>query len=129
MGRRLAADILCFDDNTASQHALIKGFSANRAANALVGLFWLGAAHLQRNPWFERVTSGDNLSDPISREDIAMARDRGWHPVQIDLAALWPVLLRVLNPPFGFSRAVAVEVIEACRPVEVRRWVGPDGDG
>ena len=66
-GRR----ILHFIDNNAARDALIKGYTRETAAAALVGEFWLEEAKNASLSWFCRVPSASNPSDGPSRGDFA----------------------------------------------------------
>eukprot|EP00972_Heterocapsa_arctica_P029364 4322628-Heterocapsa_arctica.AAC.1 len=82
-----------FVDNTAAQHCLIRGSSSNTAGNHLAALFWAAAARARAAPWFERVSSEDNLSDGISRQDFALAQSCGWRRLDFDFGPTFELLV------------------------------------
>ena len=84
-------------DNTSAQHALIRGYSTNPAANFLVWAFWAAAARAGAGPWFERVASGDNISDGISRLDFAMARRDGWRELPFVFDGIYHALVDAID--------------------------------
>ena len=83
---------MSFIDNTAAQHALTKGSSRDPPVNALVGAFWAWTARRGAVPHFERVPSGSNWSDGVSRNDFSLAQQLGWIFADFDLAPLYNLL-------------------------------------
>ena len=56
-------------DNSASEHALRKGYSKDARLTNLLGWFWAWVASKKLNAFFVRVSSKANLSDAASRGD------------------------------------------------------------
>ena len=104
LGSTYRGEVLCFNDNTASQHALIKGYSSDEATNAIISLFWQSAASRCVSPWIVRVSSEDNIADEISRGDFARARRLSWQEVKLPLGSIWPVLLDAIESRDGVAR-------------------------
>lgn len=92
---KVTGDVLCFIDNEASKHALIKGYGNIEAINNLIGMYWTGCTADNINPWFERVSTHANISDAVSRGDFREAEQRGWTRLHVELRPLWPILRRV----------------------------------
>ena len=57
-------------DNTASQHALLRGSSSIMSGGHVVGETWAQAAALDCWPYFERVHTKANPIDGVSRGDF-----------------------------------------------------------
>ena len=76
--RRLAeASVLLFIDNDSAAANLVKGYSAKSDSAAIVGQFWLLAAHLQLSVYIDRVESKSNPSDGPSRLDFQFMHEMG----------------------------------------------------
>ena len=103
-GIRKSGEVLCFSDNTASQHALIRGYSSDGATNTIISLYWLSAASRCISPWIERVSSQDNIADETSRGDFERARKLRWREVVLPLEAIWTVTLDAIECEDGVAR-------------------------
>lgn len=88
---------LSFCDNEASKHALIKGYGKDEGINALLTIYWQICCTNTCDPWIERVSSKDNPSDGVSRDDFTLADEKGWHHIEINVTAIWPILLRAID--------------------------------
>ena len=102
--------------DTASQHALIKGYSSDEATNAIISLFWLSAASRCISPWIERVSSQDNIADEISRGEFARARRLAWQEVELPLGSIWPVILDAIESKDGVTRQHVEAIHGRCYP-------------
>ena len=58
-------------DNTASQHALLRGSSSIMSGDPVVGATWDLAATVDCWPYFERVHTKSNPIDGVSRGDFS----------------------------------------------------------
>ena len=79
----LPKEWISFIDNQAGRAALMKGWGTDERVNLLLECFWKFAASRHWRPHFEWVPSHCNITDPISREDFTMARQKGWVHVPI----------------------------------------------
>ena len=105
--------VIAFDDNTASEHALVRGYSSDPSTNVIVSHFWGAASSAGASVWLERVSSKANLADAISREDFAHAMAEGWIRFYPDFSKLWSVLLEVTRPPYDFSPETLAHIMAA----------------
>ena len=105
--------VLAFDDNTASEHALVRGYSSDNTTNVIVSHYWGAASASRSSVWLERVPSAANIADPISREDFAFAEAAGWVRVFPDFRKLWVVLRKITRPPYDFSSKALRQVLAA----------------
>ena len=55
-----------YEDNMGAQFSLLSGFSSNFAASLFLALFWGAAAQTSR-PWIDRLSSGDNPADCLTK--------------------------------------------------------------
>ena len=110
LGPLLAQPYWSFVDNTAAQHALVRGYSTNPAGNFITGAFWAAAARLGAGPWFHRVSSKDNISHGISRLDHELAVQAGWRQLEFDFSRVYAAIVEAvaLSPldPAKFLTAV-----------------------
>ena len=86
--------VISFCDNRAGLSALLRGFGKDPAINRTLTLAWR-LVHFNR--WhlhMEWVASDNNISDKISRHDLAMAKKFGWQEVAIDMDPFYQILLR-----------------------------------
>ena len=88
---------IAFCDNEAAKHALVKGYGKDEGINAVFSIYWQACCQQSCDPWIERVTSKDNPSDGVSRDDFEMAKSRKWHHYEIGTAEIWPILLRAID--------------------------------
>ncbi len=58
-----------FVDNMAARFSLLKGYSRDRDANAMVSLCWGRVTVAGSATWFEHVPSKAQLADAVSRQD------------------------------------------------------------
>ena len=105
-----AGAFVSFCDNSSAQGALVKGYTADPPCNVLIALYWSSMAVLGAAPWFERVSSKDNIADAVSRFDFTEAESQGWLRVHPPLDKVWEVLLRAVRDldygSLGAARAV-----------------------
>ena len=69
--RHVCSHVVCFVDNSAAEHALVKGYTKDPVLSAFIGQFWVWAAEAQISISFHRVSSAENLSDAISRGELS----------------------------------------------------------
>ena len=69
--------LVCFADNVAAEHALQKGYTKDAKFTKLLGAFWGWVASKSLSLSFHRLTSAANVSDGISRGDLAEAQELG----------------------------------------------------
>ena len=103
------ADILCFVDNTAAELALRKGSSKDLLLSALIGQFWIWVAERGLCLHFRRVASSENLSDGISRGDLADVQDIKGRVVEVPFIKIWQTLLQL--EPFGDRNKEVFDVL------------------
>ena len=113
----LHGPVMAFDDNTASEHALTRGYSSDPSTNAIVSHFWGAATAAGASVWLERVSSAANIADAISRGDFTHAIAEGWHRATVDFSNLWPVLLEITRPPYDFSPLALSKIMAAVKIV------------
>ena len=111
----LHGPVIAFDDNTASEHALVRGYSSDPSTNVIVSHFWGAATAAGASVWLERVSSKANLADAIRRKLFAYAISEGWARVYPDFSKLWPVLLEVTRPPYIFSPQALSKILAAVK--------------
>ena len=97
LGKELAPHCWAFVDNVGAEHALRKGASRNRDANAFISLFWITAAALRVTPWFERVPSKAQFADGVSRGDDTDALSIGSVRLDFNYNGIWDIILDVVN--------------------------------
>ena len=78
-------------------HALIKGYGKDAGINSMISMFWAAASQQSCDPWLERVSSKANIGDGVSRNDMTLAHQMGWVPLQLDLQHVWPNLLKTAD--------------------------------
>ena len=88
----LGEDWVAFIDNAAGQWALNKGYGRDPSVNGLLSAFWFLAAMHSWRPTFHRVTSEDNIADPISRADCTIAVRLGWKQADTPLDMILEIL-------------------------------------
>ena len=88
----LSGGVVCFVDNSASEHALRKGYSKDARLTNLLGWFWAWGASKELNVFFVRVSSKANLSDAASRGDWEPSDKIGCHRCQPDFQQSWQLL-------------------------------------
>ena len=77
-----SSDVLLWIDNEAAEGCLNKGYSSDREMAALTGEVWLLADKLDICLWAMRVPTAANVADPLSREDLTLARRLNWQFVK-----------------------------------------------
>ena len=97
MARELQPHFWAFVDNVGAEHALRKGFSRDRDANAIISLFWAAAAHCTTRPWFERVPSAAQLADGVSRNDDTAAQCIGSKRLDFDFDEIWGIIIDMVS--------------------------------
>ena len=97
----LSGDVVCFVDNSASEHALRKGYSKDARLTNLLGWFWAWVASKELNVFFVRVSSKANLSDAASRGDWEPSDRIGCHRCQPELATPVRAGRKVCRTPRG----------------------------
>jgi hypothetical protein len=97
LGKELAPHCWAFVDNVGAEHALRKGFSRDRDANAFISLFWVAAAAIRVTPWFERVPSKAQLADGVSRGDDSDAIAIGSIRLDFNYDGVWDTIIDVLD--------------------------------
>ena len=65
--------------------------------NALLTIYWQICCKNTCDPWIDRVSSKDNPSDGVSRDDFALSRERIWPHYDIDVSEIWPILMRAID--------------------------------
>eukprot|EP00438_Fugacium_kawagutii_P022680 Skav224904 [mRNA] locus=scaffold1112:436912:441234:- [translate_table: standard] len=85
--------VWCWCDNQAGKAALQKGYGKDKKINHLLSMFWSYATMANLDPHWRRVCSQANISDPISRQDITIAIEKGWVHVECDWEAIYMLLL------------------------------------
>lgn len=102
----------CFCDNVAGQFALTKGFGRDRRVNRLLACYtkWLTNAGL--HPFWRRVSSKANISDPISRRDLTLAIKHGWKEITVEWNDLYKLLAKATSSlQKAFEAAECLETI------------------
>ena len=84
-----------FVDNEAAKFALLKGYGKQKRVNQLIATFWNFNAANRLSPWIERVSSGANWADSVSRNDFSLSEQKGWIRMRPRLNYIWPILKRI----------------------------------
>ena len=82
-------------DNEAAKFALLKGYGKQKRVNQLIAAFWNFNAANKLSPWIERVSSGANWADSVSRDDFSLSEQKGWIRMRPMLSHIWPILKRI----------------------------------
>ena len=95
-GRLEGSHPVFYEDNEAAKFALLRGFSSDFAASALLALFWGAAATQLSRPWLTRVATGDNPADCLTKSGLARNHlaDAVWE--SCDLEPFWDRLTDLL---------------------------------
>ena len=97
LAKELQPYFWAFVDNVGAEHALRKGFSKDRDANAIISLFWAMAAHCVARPWFERVPSDAQFADGVSRGDDTAAQYIGSKRLDFDYDEIWGIIIKIVE--------------------------------
>ena len=84
-------------DNTAGQAALSKGYGRDRKINRLLAMMWAFLTEKGIEPFWRRVPSAANISDPISRDDLALVHEQGWTLLQDDWKPIYETIVKGLT--------------------------------
>ena len=103
-----------FIDNEGARYSLLKGYSRDQDANAIISLFWGHAAMCKTAPWFERVPSAAQLADGVSRDDWELPFAQGWLRIEPNFDGIWDILFDMI----GSGHIAGPTHIQA-----VRHWV------
>eukprot|EP00435_Cladocopium_sp_Y103_P048273 s452_g14.t1 len=106
---------IMFIDNQAGKTALQKGYGSDERVNAIITAFWVLTAEKEWSPAFQYVKSELNISDPISRHDVAIAQKEGWEERPIDLTRLLEVLEEFARDPDGSIANLLQSLLEIQR--------------
>ena len=104
---------ILFIDNQAGKTALQKGYGSDCRVNTIITAFWMLAADHNWHPSFQYVKSELNISDPISRHEIGMARKAGWSERHIDLTEMLLALENFANDSNGSINSLVTSMIQA----------------
>lgn len=88
--------------------------------NRLLATMWLLLAKIQLEPYWRRVTSKANISDPVSRGDTALATRLGWHQVEGPWDEVY-TLLAEATTSMSKAKKVSEQMASLCG------WVRKDG--
>ena len=102
---------ISFCDNAAATAALSKGYGSDRAVNALTATFWAMAVITKKSPHFERVPSDANISDGVSRGDLALPDELGWAQRQMP-PGVWEFLLKIDFDKVGAGTNIAYRLLQ-----------------
>ena len=69
-----------------------KGYATESEVSIFVSLHWLTAVRGGAYPWRDRVPTGLQVADEISRHECAKARSLGCKHAELDLARVWQQL-------------------------------------
>ena len=97
MAPELLPSCWAFVDNVGAEHALRKGFSRDRDANAVISLFWSVAAATGVRPWFERVPSNAQLADGVSRGSDELAVELGSRKLNFVYDDFWDIIVDMVE--------------------------------
>ena len=84
-------------DNTAGQAALSKGYGRDKKINRLLAMLWAFLTDRGIEPFWRRVCSAANISDPISRDDTSIAKEHNWTPIEDDFNPIYQTLVKGLS--------------------------------
>ena len=121
-------DALWFIDNTGSEAVLIAGYSGSPASAAMIGTTHIILASLNARVWWERVPSGMNPSDGLSRDGLqdSWTKAQPWDCYEVDL----PDWSNLKDPPLDTLLERFAEVTSRIPDAEVRTapvaWVRPE---
>ena len=131
----LGKEYWSFVDNVGARFSLVKGYSRDADANAIVSLFWHAAAEVLAAPFFEHVPSSAQLADKVSRNEHADALHQGWTRVDLDLDDLWDLLAEVITSGGVAQREHVAKLADIVHHNELKWWSaackgrGADGSG
>jgi hypothetical protein len=104
-----------FIDNSAGEGALRRGWGRDEPINNLIALYTSVSAHLGWHSHYERVSSADNISDKISRQDESMAVAMGWQRAHVPLTAFLEVILLASADVNTACTSATTEMLEVSR--------------
>lgn len=107
--------IISYIDNQPGMSALMRGFGRDTPVNHLLAFTWTFTARHQWFPQQEWVPSAQNISDPVSRNDLTMAEQLGWHRVDLDLRPFWKIL-KLLATELDYACDGAVRECRCLQP-------------
>eukprot|EP00438_Fugacium_kawagutii_P009836 Skav200593 [mRNA] locus=scaffold2706:73723:74817:+ [translate_table: standard] len=79
-------------DNEPGRCAMTRGFGRDVRVNRLLSCMWQYMQLRGFSPAFQRVTSGANIADEVSRHQLQMARALGWKQIQVNWSELYHIL-------------------------------------
>ena len=86
----------------------------------MLGMFWTNCAIEGKSPWFERVTSDANLSNEISRNNVNIVIQSGWHLIDLELKATYEILIRAAKD-IVFAHGEAASLITNSSRTQVKK--------
>ena len=107
---------ISFIDNEAAKFAMIKGYGKQVRVNHLIATFWNFNAANMLSPWIERVASGANWADSVSRNDFSLAKSKGWIRLRPQLNHIWPIFQRIATDSdfaHGEGQSVLARALQA----------------
>ena len=114
----LRTDYVAFIDNEAAKHALQKGYGKDECINNLLAAFWTYTTKHNIQPHFERVSSQANISDEISRGDLARAHREGWKRIEFDYHLLENITEKIAtNTELAFDKNLFEPLFEGSDPL------------
>ena len=119
----ITPDYIAFVDNEAAKYALIKGYGRDSSINAIISIYWAQQADQGWRPWMNRVSSTDNISDGVSRNDFTLADVCRWHRVQVDTSDVYKIILRAADDILFAHTQALRELQMAMRDQPFRREV------
>ena len=81
--------VMCFCDNVAAEHALRKGYSKDDRFTKVLACFWSWVAERSLSLTFHRVSSKENCSDGVSRDDWRFVDANGFDRLDVDFRGFY----------------------------------------
>eukprot|EP00438_Fugacium_kawagutii_P022609 Skav212147 [mRNA] locus=scaffold1323:326999:328327:- [translate_table: standard] len=123
--------LVAYIDNQPGLRALHKGYTKDIITNGFFAVATNLVAALQYLVHYEWVPSFQNISDPISRGDISLARQHGWLRCEPPLDEFWKVLVKAATDFVYASGSAAhdcllavaaIDTLNHRAKVDVDRW-------
>ena len=92
---------LFFEDNEGAKFNLLRAFSKDFTSSLFLAVFWGAAAAQKSRPWIDRVASGDNPADCLTKPKLCKAHLSGaMHISPKRLDTFWKFLAWYLRQDF-----------------------------
>ena len=105
---KITTKILAYIDNKAGHSAILKGYGKDTTINNLLACLWNYHQLMSLQTHLEWVCSANNISDGVSRGDLATAVAMHWTSVEMDYMPFYDIILRAADDlPYAAGSAAA----------------------